>query len=158
MPLLRNGQWSDENPWIRLEDDAPYPASDNEKPLLCSLKRFIELQSEGLHQVSGVWLNPDDDVMELSEHLQRIQLIVIEFPKYTDGRGYSHARMLRKQLGFSGELRANGDIRSDQLLFMMRAGLDSFEFPERPDNALIKQILTRYRVNYQPSYELPVAG
>ncbi len=159
MPLLRNGHWTEENPWVRLEDDTPYPTGDNSSaPLLCSLQRFLTLQSEGSHRVSGVWLNPDDDVMLLAEHLQRVQLIVIDFPKYTDGRGYSQARVLRKQLGFSGELRANGDIRPDQLLFMMRAGIDAFDFTQAPDNDLVHQILTRYRVNYQPSYELPVAG
>lgn len=159
MPLLRNGHWTDENPWVRLDDDAHYPSAEsNETPLLCSLKRFLALQADGPHRVSGVWLSPDDDVIALSEHLQRIQLIVIDFPQYTDGRGYSQARVLRKQLGFSGEIRATGDIRPDQLLFMMRAGIDAFDFTIAPDNSLVTQILTRYRVNYQPSYALPVAG
>jgi len=159
MPLLRNGHWTHDNPWVHLEDDAPYPASDaSSAPLSCSLQRFVSLQSEGLHRASGVRLKSDDNVMQLSGHLQRIQLIIIDFPQYTDGRGYSQARVLRKQLGFSGELRAMGDVRPDQLLFMMRAGIDAFDFSDAPDSKLISQILTRYRVNYQPSYQLPVAG
>lgn len=160
MPLLRNGQWATENPWVRLEDDTPYCAETHTgvPPMFCSLPRFLELEAQGLHMVSGVWLRPEDDVELLKEHLQRIQLIVIDFPKYTDGRGYSQARILRTQLGFSGELRAVGDIRPDQLLFMMRAGIDAFEFDTAPDDALIDQILRRFNVNYQPSYQLPVAG
>jgi uncharacterized protein (DUF934 family) len=167
MPLLRNGHLLTDNPWVRLDDDAPYPLpqvqdksvqSPADKPVLASLERFLQLQARGVHEVSGVWLAPDDDVRRLAVHLHRIQLIVIDFPMYTDGRGYSQARMLRDQFHFAGELRASGDVRPDQLLFMARAGIDAFEFTTEPDEQLLKQILTRFRVNYQPSYALPVAG
>ncbi|ASJ72391.1 DUF934 domain-containing protein [Granulosicoccus antarcticus] len=163
MPLLRNGQLVSKNPWVRLEDDADYPlqstdASAAQAPVLASLTRFLALQAVGSHTVSGVYLAPEDDVQLLAGHLHRIQLIVIDFPKFTDGRGYSQARMLRDHFHFSGELRASGDIRPDQLLFMARAGIDAFEFTEAPDELLVKQILSRFRVNYQPSYALPVAG
>jgi len=101
MPLLRNGQWADNNPWTLLEDDDALPIqSDSKTPLLCSLKRFIELNSlRQPHSVSGVWLTPDDDVMRLAGHLDHLQLVVIDFPAYTDGRGYTQARLLRKHLG-----------------------------------------------------------
>ena len=163
MPLLRNGHLVANNPWIRLDDDAtfPLPATDSdqsEAPVLASLTRFLALQATGLNTVSGVYLAPDDDVQLLAEHLHRVQLIVIDFPQFTDGRGYSQARLLRDHFHFSGELRASGDVRPDQLLFMARAGIDAFEFTEAPDENLVKQILSRFRVNYQPSYALPVAG
>lgn len=163
MPLLRNGHLVTDNPWIRLEDDAPTTspaanAGNFEAPLLVSMTRFLELQTSTNSGVSGVFLSPEDDVQLLSEHLHRIQVIVINFPKYTDGRGYSQARMLREQFHFAGELRASGDVRPDQLLFMARAGIDAFEFAEAPDEKQIKQILARFQVNYQPSYALPVAG
>ena len=108
--------------------------------------------------VSGVWLQSDDDVSLLAEHLEHIQLIVIDFPVFTDGRGYTQARLLRTQLGYAGELRASGDVRPDQILFMARAGIDTFDFPEQPDEQLVKGILTRFTSNYQPSYSLPIAG
>ncbi len=159
MPLLRNGHWVDNNPWVRLEDDDALPAdSANDKPLVCNLKRFLELENQGQHPVSGVWLSSTDDVLDLATRLEHIQLIVIDFPVYTDGRGYTQARLLRTQLGFSGELRAAGDVRPDQILFMARAGIDTFDFPEQPDTVLVSDILTRFTVNYQPSYSLPIAG
>ncbi|NND90744.1 MAG: DUF934 domain-containing protein [Granulosicoccus sp.] len=163
MPLLRNGHLVTTNPWVRLEDDAPYPIhsstdTDPETPVLASLARFLQLQSDGACTVSGVWLSPDDDVRQLADHLHRLQVIVIDFPKYTDGRGYTQARLLREQFHFAGELRASGDVRPDQILFMARAGIDAFEFDTEPDEALLKQILSRFHVNYQPSYSLPVAG
>ena len=159
MPLLRNGHWVNNNPWVRLDDDTPLPESGfSEHPVLCSLTRFLSLESTGLHTISGVWLNSEDDVMQLTSHLNHIQVIAIDFPAYTDGRGYSQARVLRKQLAFAGELRATGDVRPDQLLFMSRAGIDAFEFETAPDEKLVKQILSRFQINYQPSYALPLAG
>ena len=160
MPLLRNGQWADNNPWIRLEDEDALPKKQSsEAPVLCSLKRFIELAASNTpHSISGVWLSSDDDVTELAKHLEHVQLIVIDFPVYTDGRGYSQARILRKQLGFAGELRASGDVRPDQMVFMVRAGIDTFAFEEQPDEALVQSVLQRFTVNYQPSYALPIAG
>ncbi len=163
MPLLRNGHLVANNPWVRLEDDAAFPlavtdTAQSEAPVLVSLTRFLALQATGNNTVSGVYLAPDDDVQLLAEHLHRVQLIVIDFPQFTDGRGYSQARLLRDHFHFAGELRASGDVRPDQLLFMARAGIDAFEFTETPDQNLVKQILSRFRVNYQPSYALPVAG
>ena len=163
MPLLRNGHLATNNPWVRLDDDAALPlpvtgTGQSGAPVLASLTRFLALQATGNNTVSGVYLAPDDDVQLLAEHLHRVQLIVIDFPQFTDGRGYSQARLLRDHFHFAGELRASGDVRPDQLLFMARAGIDAFEFTETPDQNLVKQILSRFRVNYQPSYALPVAG
>lgn len=159
MPLLRNGHWINDNAWLRLADDDPLPASDSsEHPVICSLARFLEIESNQHRIISGVWLRSDDDVELLAPYLDQLQLISIDFPVYTDGRGYSQARVLRKQFSFSGELRASGDVRVDQILFMARAGIDAFEFSDPPDKALVNQILSRFQLNYQPSYALPMAG
>jgi len=159
MPLLRNGQWAEKNPWVRLEDDAPLPEINAGKTaLISSLSRYLELEQSTAHGVSGIWLQPDDDVTLLAGHLEHVQLIVIDFPVFTDGRGYSQARVLRTQLEYSGELRASGDVRSDQILFMARAGIDTFDFQEQPDEALVKGALSAFTSTYQPSYSLPIAG
>lgn len=159
MPLLRNGHWVNDNPWVHLDDDTALPESGHsEHPVLCSLPRFLDVETTGMHTISGVWLDSEDDVTQLASHLDHIQVIAIDFPTYTDGRGYSQARVLRKQLGFAGELRATGDVRPDQLLFLARAGIDAFEFETAPDEKLVKKILSRFQVNYQPSYVLPLAG
>lgn len=59
--------------------------------------------------------------------LGELQLIAIEFPRFTDGRGYSVGRMLRQRHGFQGELRAVGWVLRDHLLAMERVGFDAFE-------------------------------
>src|SRR4029079_2401995 len=63
----------------------------------------------------GVWLAPADHPGALADDLERLQVIAIDFPQFTDGRGYSHARLLRDRYHYAGELRAIGDIAHDQL-------------------------------------------
>lgn len=163
MPLLRNGHIIDDNPWQRVHDKVPLPLDDEsglptQGPVVVSLQRFLTLHQHSTTSVSGVYLNAQDDVSLLAEQLHRIQLIVIDFTEHNDGCGYSQARTLREQYHFSGELRASGDVRTDQLPFMARAGIDAFEFENTPDERQVRQMLTRLRTSYQPSYELSVAG
>lgn len=80
----------------------------------------------------AVRIEPGDDARELLPHLERLRLVEVNFPAYTDGRGYSAARLLREH-GYTGELRAVGDVLIDQLAYMRRCGFDAFA-PERPLN------------------------
>jgi uncharacterized protein (DUF934 family) len=87
---------------------------------------------------AGVLLGPTDDVALLAPHLGRIRLVVIEFPKLAEGRGYSQGRLLRARYGYEGELRARGVIKRDQLYLLARCGFDAFELDpgEDPEGAL----------------------
>lgn len=162
MPLLRNGRPSDVDAWTHLADDASLPGESSGVacgvPVTVSLARFLELATSGTGTIAGVRLAPDDDALALGPWLDRLQLVTIEFPTFADGRGYSQARRLRSRLGFAGEIRAVGDVRPDQVPFMMRAGIDAFDFASPPDDELLHRALSRYRTSYQPSYALPIAG
>jgi uncharacterized protein (DUF934 family) len=70
-------------------------------------------------------LRPGDDVFKI-ERLASAPLVAVEFPKATDGRGYSIARLLRGRLNYKGELRAIGNVLRDNLLFMQRCGFNAF--------------------------------
>src|SRR3546814_13797047 len=85
--------------------------------------------SSDLSNATAVRLEAGDDARRLVPYLDRIALIEIAFPRFRDGRGYSGARILR-EAGYTGELRAQGDVLVDQILFMRRCGLDSFA-PEK---------------------------
>ncbi len=74
----------------------------------------------------AILLYPDDEPDAVAPYLADIDLVAIHFPKFTDGRGYSTARLLRERFNFSGELRAVGDILRDQLYFLHRCGFDAF--------------------------------
>jgi uncharacterized protein (DUF934 family) len=81
----------------------------------------------------GVWLAPADDPLALADDLASLALIAIDFPSFTDGRGYSSARLLRERLGYRGELRAIGDIQRDQLYYLSQVGFDAFAVAEDRD-------------------------
>ncbi len=81
---------------------------------------------------AAVRIEPGDDARDLLPFLDRLQLIEVNFPAYTDGRGYSAARILR-EAGYTGELRAVGDVLIDQLNNMRRCGFDAFS-PDTPFN------------------------
>jgi len=79
---------------------------------------------------SAVRIEPGDDARDLIPHLEQLRLVEVNFPSFTDGRGYSAARILR-EAGYDGELRAVGDVLVDQLSHMRRCGFDAFA-PEKP--------------------------
>lgn len=74
---------------------------------------------------TAVRIEPSDDARVLLPFLDRLALVEVNFPAYTDGRGYSAARILR-EAGYTGELRAVGDVLIDQLSHMRRSGFDAF--------------------------------
>lgn len=78
----------------------------------------------------SVRIEAGDDVRLLLPLLDRVQLVEIDFPRFRDGRGYSSARILR-EAGYTGEIKATGDVLLDELLFMRRCGFDSFA-PDAP--------------------------
>ena len=64
----------------------------------------------------------DEELPPLAEHIARAARIDLAFPSFTDGRAYSQAYLLRKRYGFTGDLRATGEVLVDQLLLMERTG------------------------------------
>jgi uncharacterized protein (DUF934 family) len=81
----------------------------------------------------GVWLARADDPLTLAGDVGSLTLIAIDFPRFTDGRGYSSARLLRERLHYRGELRAIGDIQRDQLYYLAQVGFDAFALREDLD-------------------------
>lgn len=99
---------------------------------------------------AAVRIEPGDDARELLPHLGRIRLIEINFPVYGDGRGYSAARLLREH-GYTGELRAVGDVLVDQIAYMRRCGFDAFA-PDQPLNeGDVANAFARWPHDYQPA-------
>jgi uncharacterized protein (DUF934 family) len=84
--------------------------------------------------------------------LENIDRVEITFENFTDGRGYSTAKLLRERFGWKGELRAIGDITVDQLGYLARCGFDSFSLRDDQDVKLAKHYLTTFSANYQRGY------
>ncbi len=94
-----------------------------------------------------------DPVETLAPEIERLRLIVLHFPKFTDGRAYSQARLLRERLGYRGELRATGAVLRDQLPFLLRCGFDSFESDQPGFAEALSRARTLFSVVYQPTHD-----
>ena len=97
---------------------------------------------------TAVRVEAGEDARKLIPHLDRLELVEISFPRFRDGRGFSSARILR-EAGYTGELRATGDVLVDQMDHMRRCGFDSFA-PDAPiDREVLRASLERYAYRYQ---------
>lgn len=87
--------------------------------------------------------NAQKDAIATAERVE------LHFPDFTDGRAYSQAYLLRRRLGFKGDLRATGDVLVDQLLQMERTGFSSAVLKEGIDPAEAQRQLDRFPAFYQ---------
>jgi uncharacterized protein (DUF934 family) len=78
-------------------------------------------------------LEPTDDPALLAGAVGRARVIAVNFPKFSDGRGYSTGRLLRERYGYKGELRAVGEVARDHLQAMAQCGFDAFQLREGED-------------------------
>lgn len=119
-------------------------------PLQVWLKQRDALQ---LRAEIGVWLASDERPEVLQDDIHKFSVIAVDFPKFSDGRGYSIAYNLRARLGYTGELRAIGDVLRDQLFYMQRVGFDAFA--PRPDRKIEDALkgLSDFSEVYQTSFD-----
>lgn len=122
---------------LRFRDD---PQAD--EPAV-TLDAFLDQSNAG-----SVRIEAGDDVRRLEPTLERVRLVEIDFPRFRDGRGFSSARILR-EMGYTGEIKATGDVLVDLVWFMRRCGFDSFA-PNAPfDMDDVNAALNRYPHVYQ---------
>ncbi len=153
MPLIRveGGRAAEaEDGFVAVADDAALPEDGG---AIVSLARFIKDRDTLLARNApiGVRLKPDETPEGLGPDLARLSVVVLEFPKFADGRGFSWARMLRTRLGYAGEVRAAGDFLYDQIAYLVRVGCDGFD-PTHPLTADdFNRALSEMSYVYQPS-------
>lgn len=155
MALFRNDGFADDD-WQRLSEEDSLPRDGK---VILSLALWDQHRNEALASdiPLGLQLEPARPAATIAKDISRFDLIAIDFPKFTDGRGYSQARQIR-DFGFGGELRATGDILFDQLQLLARCGFDAFEISHA---ATIRLLETGRRPDlslfYQPSHrpEIP---
>lgn len=103
----------------------------------------------------GLALANTDEVEDLAADLPRLALIALHFPKWTDGRAYSQARVLRARLRFAGELRATGDVLVDMLPLLSRTGFDAVQLRAGENEASARHALTLVTDHYQGDVHQP---
>ena len=104
----------------------------------------------------GVWFDSHDEPELLEGLVNELKLIAVNFPKFSDGRGYSIGRLLRERFGYQNELRAIGDVLLDQLQFMKRCGFDSYALREDKDASKAARSLTFFSQGYQAAADTDV--
>lgn len=104
----------------------------------------------------AVWIASDERPESLQGLLDQFPLIAVDFPKFTDGRGYSIAYNLRTRLGWTGELRAVGDVLRDQLFSMQRVGFDAYSVRSDRDVHDALKGLSDFSETYQASVDQKV--
>ena len=131
--LIRNRAVAEDR--YRLLRDATSPADvPDGVPAIVPVSLWIEWRSALIARgETGAWLAPADDPGALADDVGRLPVIAIDFPAFTDGRGYSHARLLRERYRYAGELRAIGDVGRDQLYYLAQCGFDAFLIPDARD-------------------------
>jgi uncharacterized protein (DUF934 family) len=104
----------------------------------------------------GVWLAGDDEPADIAADLGHFQVIAVRFVSFTDGRGYSVARLLRDRYGWRGELRAIGDIQRDQVFYLTRCGFDALALREGEDVDAALTAFKDFTESYQTAVDRPV--
>lgn len=149
MAILKHGALQP-NDWLTVADDQALPEG---KPVVVTLDRWLKERDTliGRNAPIGLKLKSDQSPVAVADDLDRFGLIVLEFPKFTDGRGYSQARILRQRLGYKAELRATGNVLRDQYLFMDRCGIDSVEIADEAKAGGFLDSLGEFSLWYQPA-------
>jgi uncharacterized protein (DUF934 family) len=152
MQIIRKRAITDDD-FVHVPDGAELP--EGGKPIV-TLARYAKAPGELLarYPVLGVRVASDKLPSAIPE-LGRLALIAIEFPRFTDGRGYSLGRQLRERHGFRGELRAVGGVLRDQLYYMERCGFDAFELqPGKPLESAL-EAFGEFSATYQAALDDP---
>lgn len=155
--LARDAPRVEDDRWSLITEehaDDALPAGPVAVPLAAWKARRAELL--GRTEPVGVWLKPDDDPAELVCDFASLSLVAVHFPKFTDGRGYSTAALLRTRHCYRGGLRAFGDVGRDQLFHLKRCGFDSFSLASHRDPEAALASLEDFSLRYQASVDDPV--
>src|SRR5262245_49803509 len=150
MPLIDSNGRSLPDPWTLLAENAAIP---DHGAVLVSLRRWRSDCERLLARSDpvGVLLESDENALDIGPELRQLQLIALRFPKFTDGRPYSVARLLRERHDYTGELRAVGAVLRDQLLFLKRCGFDTFEIATTTLGRDLSRAFGELSVAYQPA-------
>ncbi|MBM7062021.1 DUF934 domain-containing protein [Pseudomonas sp. UL073] len=155
--IIKNGQVLDET-WHLLPKDASLDGLPNCGDYIVPLALWRE-HSHALKARDGglgVWLDADEEIEEIADHLDDFQVIALNFPSFTDGRHCSTAYLLRNRYAYKGEVRAIGDVLRDQLFSYKRVGFDAFALRADKDAEDAIKAFEEFSEVYQASTDQPL--
>ena len=138
-----------EDSWTHVADSDEITNGD----ITVSLSRWKKEKTElGDHQGNiGIRISPADTVEDIATDLNNVKLVAVEFPAFTDGRAFSHARILRSRYGYEGEIRAIGNYMPDQVFYLTRVGVNAFQLENPEQLKLALSTMEDFTVKYQAS-------
>ena len=155
MPTLVRERAVARDDWTLLEAPVP-PAAVRDRsilPLAAWLEHGAALDSP---EHLGVWMAGDTEPEACTPFLDRVALVAIHFPAFTDGRGISLGMLLRSRHGFDGELRAYGDILPDLVPYLNRSGFDAFVLADERAAKTAIAAMSAMTDHYQGSVRQPL--
>ena len=159
MPKLIKDGVVAENSWRCIAKDAGIADAINDPSnqilVHLSLWQNHKDELEASQKEIGVWLDSEDDPYDLANDAAELPLIAVNFPVFRDGRAFSSAAILRERLSFKGDLRAIGDVLRDQVFYMKKCGINSFEIEDSLEAEEILQAFADFKDSYQSTVEIP---
>jgi uncharacterized protein (DUF934 family) len=150
MALIRDGKIDAADDWRHATGAEEL---DHDGPIFAGLAEwrgeFRRLKAR--NRPTGLRLQSHESLEEAEDLLAHVDAIALDFPKFTDGRAYSNARILRERFGFTGEIRAVGEVLPDQVLLMARCGFDAYELPKGADVESYLRAFEAFGIFYQPA-------
>lgn len=148
MQLIKNGDFIADR-WTNAGDDEALP----DGPVIVSLARWQKEQNALLARglPLGIRLKSGEEPKLIADHLDRFDVVALEFPAYRNGRAYSYARLLRERYGYRGEVRAVGQVLRDQFYFLLRCGFDALEVRDDITPEIYRDAVGAFSYAYQPA-------
>ena len=135
--------------WIR--SDSP----DRDRPAILSLEAYLKPDGNshaGFMNETGVELQPGDELDKIVPYLDQLTMVVLVFPAFGDGRGFSKAQLLRNRHHYPGAIRATGEVLTDQIPLMLRTGINEFEVTDETALARLREgQIGGIAFHYQPA-------
>lgn len=159
LKIIRDGAIVDDRWTVLHADDGTLLPSLEDAPLLIVPLKIWQSRREELRARDaqlGLLLQTDDEPGSIGADVAIFGVIAIYFAKFTDGRGYSLARLLRERYGYRNELRAVGDVLQDQLFYLKRSGFNAFAIrADKNIDAALKS-LSVFSNSYQGAWDQPL--
>ena len=148
MQLIKNKAVTQDD-WTFVADDEALTSDYN----IVSLTRWKKERDLLVEQSGHLGLRLESDVIieDIADDLATFQLLELFFPVFTDGRAFTHARLLRSRFGFTGDIRVSGDFMRDQVFYLNRVGVSSFVLNDQDNAQQVIQSMDDFSVDYQQS-------
>lgn len=164
--LIKNGRIVADG-WKTLtlaEGETPQDVRIPVGAVLVSLSVWKARRSELIHREYehgwplGVWLAAEESAEEIEYDIDDFTVIAVEFDKFSDGKSYSTARLLRERYGYKGELRAIGDVPRDRLAYQHQVGFDAYTVSDFQKAGSVLSGLFNFNVAKQAGRLTAIAG